>query len=69
MTGLVVNSGSAGSAPEAAGVEGAVSATTDTGHAIGNGSFAMNPDGSINTVLWQDFADRALHELAEKSKA
>src|SRR3989442_10686099 len=32
-------------------VEGAVSANTDTGHSgPGGGSFAMNPDGSINTV-------------------
>src|SRR5882724_5853072 len=30
-------------------VEGAVSANTDTGHTLGSGSFAMNPDGSINT--------------------
>jgi len=49
-------------------VEGAVSATTDTGHTIGNGSFAMNPDGSINTVLWNDFAQRGIHEMAVKSK-
>src|SRR6266513_363541 len=50
-------------------VEGAVSANTDTGHTIGNGSFAMNPDGSINTVLWNDFAQRGIHEMAVKSKA
>jgi len=49
-------------------VEGAVSANTDTGHTIGNGSFAMNPDGSINTVLWNDFAQRGIHEMAVKSK-
>lgn len=53
-----------------AGVEGAVSATTDTGHAIGNtGAFAMKPDGSINTALWTDFSSRAIHEMAVKSKA
>ncbi|HJU61745.1 MAG TPA: hypothetical protein VJ864_06840, partial [Candidatus Binatia bacterium] len=36
--------------------EGAVSSTTDTGHTGGSGSgaFAMLPDGSINTTLWQD---------------
>ena len=33
---------------------GAVTATTDTGHAGTNGSFAMNPDGSINGTLWID---------------
>jgi len=49
--------------------EGAVSANTDTGHSgPGGGSFAMNPDGSINTVLWNDFAQRGIHEMAVKSK-
>ncbi|ROZ74372.1 tannase/feruloyl esterase family alpha/beta hydrolase [Ramlibacter sp. WS9] len=52
-----------------AGVEGAVSATTDTGHAVGTGSFAMKPDGSINTALWTDFSSRAIHEMAVKTKA
>lgn len=54
-----------------AGTEGAVSATTDTGHQGGgsNGSFAMNPDGTINKTLWTDFASRGIHEMAVKSKA
>ena len=70
LTGITPNSGSAGSASDTAGVEGAVSATTDTGHAItGNGSFAMNPDGTINTVLWKDFSERGIHEMAVKTKA
>ncbi len=43
--------------------------TTDTGHSIGNGSFAMRQDGGINTALWTDFAERSLHELALKTKA
>jgi len=43
--------------------------TTDTGHTIGNGSFAMRQDGGINSVLWTDFAERSLHELAVKTKA
>src|SRR5262249_30969771 len=43
--------------------------TTDTGHSIGNGSFAMKQDGGINTALWNDFAERSLHELALKTKA
>jgi feruloyl esterase len=53
-----------------AGIEGAVSATTDTGHQGGafNGSFAMNPDGTVNTTLWADFASRGIHEMAVKSK-
>ena len=50
-------------------IEGAVSATTDTGHTVGTGSFAMNPDGTINTVLWNDFAQRGIHEMAVKTKA
>src|SRR5882724_9028913 len=50
-------------------VEGAVSANTDTGHSgPGGGSFAMNPDGSINAVLWNDFAQRGIHEMAVKAK-
>jgi len=48
---------------------GFVSASTDTGHAIGSGSFAMRQDGGINTVLWNDFSERSLHELAIKTKA
>lgn len=51
-------------------VEGAVSASTDTGHpSTGSGSFAMNPDGTVNTVLWNDFAQRGIHETAVKTKA
>jgi hypothetical protein len=61
--------GAAGSPAETAGNEGAVSATTDTGHAVGNGSFATNPDGSINTALWLDFSSRGAHEMAVKTKA
>lgn len=34
-----------------------------------NASFLMNADGTINRVSWQDFSERALHEMAEKSKA
>lgn len=48
--------------------------TSDHGHSTENvggssGSFAMREDGTINTVLWHDFAERSLHELALKSKA
>lgn len=53
-----------------AGTEGAVSSTTDTGHpAPGVGSFAMNPDGTINRTLWTDFAARGIHQQAVKTKA
>lgn len=34
-----------------------------------NASFAMLPDGSINTVLWRDFAERSMLEQALKTKA
>lgn len=34
-----------------------------------NASFGMNPDGSINTVLWRDFAERSMLEQALKTKA
>jgi hypothetical protein len=55
----------------AAAAKGFVVATSDNGH-VGSpvdASFGMNPDGSINTVLWNDFAERSLHETAEKTKA
>ena len=70
--------GAAGSATEIAsttaaaiaGGEGAVSSTTDTGHSIpDSGAFAMNPDGTVNEILWTDFASRAIHEQAVKTKA
>ena len=63
--------GSAGSPADTAMVEGAVSASTDTGHAntANGGSFAMKPDGTINTALWTDFAQRGIHEMAVKTKA
>jgi pimeloyl-ACP methyl ester carboxylesterase len=46
---------------------------TDHGHggtvSGRNASFAMNPDGSVNTVLWKDFAERSMLEQALKTKA
>jgi Tannase and feruloyl esterase len=69
LTALQVTSGTAGNAPDVAGKEGAVSATTDTGHALASGSFAMNPDGSINDALWKDFAERGVYEMTVKTKA
>lgn len=59
------------SAPFVAGQEGAVVATTDTGHTGGvmNGAFAMNPDGTINTTLWTDFSSRAIHLQVVLAKA
>lgn len=48
---------------------GYVVGTTDTGHTVGAGTFAMREDGGINSTLWADFADRSLNELAVKTKA
>lgn len=59
------------SAPFIAGKEGAVTASTDAGHTGGvmNGAFAMNPDGTINKPLWNDFASRAIHQQVVMAKA
>jgi len=72
-----ISSGTVGSdgrsAPAIAAAEGAVTATNDTGHSSAfsglDGSFAMNPDGTINTTLWTDFASRGIHEEVIKAKA
>lgn len=52
-----------------AGAEGSVSASTDSGHVAKDGSWAMNPDGTPNRALWEDFSHRAMHEMALKTKA
>ena len=54
---------------DVAGTEGAVSATTDTGHVAGDPTFLMNPDGTINTVGWNEFSERGIHEMTVKAKA
>lgn len=59
-----------------AGHEGAVSAITDTGHAMeesdndaySDGSFLLRPDGAINTEQWTDFSERGIHEAAIKTR-
>src|SRR5690606_15648975 len=48
---------------------GEVTASTDTGHRYNTGDFAMLPDRTINTALWKDFSERAIHEMAVKAKA
>jgi hypothetical protein len=48
---------------------GYVAGTTDTGHTVSAGTFAMREDGGINSTLWTDFAERSLLELAVKTKA
>jgi len=52
-----------------AGVEGAVAATTDTGHVSGGGELLMNPDGTVNTLGWQQFSQLGIHEMTLKAKA
>ena len=54
----------------AAAAKGFVVATSDHGHvgSVIDPSFAMKPDGSINTVGWKDFSERSLQELADKTK-
>src|SRR5262245_17995706 len=55
----------------AAGIRaGYATASTDTGHpASAGGTFALNPDGSLNTQLISDFAERSLREMVVKAKA
>jgi feruloyl esterase len=55
--------------------EGAVTSMTDAGHGgtdpglpSSGGAYMMNPDGTINKALWNDFASRSLHEQAVKTK-
>lgn len=62
--------------PDQAAIEGSVAAINDGGHVMppgdtsgASGVFAMNPDGSINTRLLEDFSVRADHEMALKTKA
>lgn len=48
---------------------GYVTASTDTGHpASAGGTFALNPDGTLNNQLIFDFAERSLHEMVKKAK-
>lgn len=66
-----IGNDTAGSTSLTAMEEGAVSSSTDAGHAnIANaGSFAMQPDGTINLRSWKDFSERSIHETAVKTKA
>src|SRR5947207_3730505 len=41
---------------------GYVGTSTDTGHSGGSGSFALNPDGTLNYGLIEDFASDGVHE-------
>jgi pimeloyl-ACP methyl ester carboxylesterase len=55
----------------AAGIRaGYATASTDTGHpASAGGTFALNSDGTLNTQLIGDFAERSLRETVLKAKA
>ena len=69
-TNPAIFAGGVGTNPwDIAGVEGAVSATTDTGHPASNSNFLMNPDGTINSVGWDEFSQRGIHEMTLKAKA
>lgn len=52
-----------------AGIEGAVAATTDTGHVSGGGEVLMNPDGTVNALGWSQFSAIGIHEMTLKAKA
>ena len=41
---------------------GYVGTSTDTGHSGGSGSFALNPDGTLNYGLIKDFADDGIRQ-------
>jgi pimeloyl-ACP methyl ester carboxylesterase len=48
---------------------GYATASTDTGHpAAAGGTFALNADGTLNTQLIADFAERSLREMVLKAK-
>jgi len=50
-------------------MQGFVTSLNDSGHSIEDGSFAMNPDGTLNEPLLHDFAERSSHEMALETKA
>lgn len=54
--------------------KGYAGSASDHGHSNRNvggssGSFAMKEDGTINTVLWHDFAERSLEQMALVTRA
>jgi hypothetical protein len=58
-----------GPSPLFAAGQGFVTSINDGGHSGIEGSFALNPDGSFNTASFDDFIERASHEMALKTKA
>ncbi len=68
------NSGAANAMHLGAVAKGYAISQSDHGHgrtpyAQRSASFALNPDGSINTTLWRDFSERSMVEQADKTKA
>jgi hypothetical protein len=61
--------GSPTSTPAAALRDGYAAAATDAGHTGGSGSFALNPDGTLNWQLIADFGYLGIHEMTVAGKA
>jgi hypothetical protein len=47
---------------------GYATASTDTGHVGGRGTFALNPDSTLNNQLIEDFASRSVLQLTLKAQ-
>jgi Tannase and feruloyl esterase len=61
--------GSPGSVDTSALEEGYATGATDTGHAGGSGSFALNANGTLNWQLIDDFSYLGIHEMTVTAKA
>jgi hypothetical protein len=61
--------GSPDTTPVAALRDGYAAVSTDAGHAGGSGSFALNPDGTLNWQLIADFGYLGIHEMTVAAKA
>lgn len=48
--------------------DGYATSSTDTGHQVPDGSFALGPDGRLDNGLIEDFASRSLIEMTNKAK-
>jgi feruloyl esterase len=60
--------GSPTTVPTAALQAGYAAAATDAGHAGGSGSFALNPDGTLNWQLIADFGYLGIHQMTVTAK-
>lgn len=61
--------GSPTTVPAGALQAGYVAAATDAGHTGGSGSFALNPDGTLNWQLIADFGYLGIHQMTVTAKA